>query len=288
VRGVSSPSHFAFAAFILGAAVIALAGGCSNTVGIYQPNPGPTATRAPSGTLLTGAPVSLPFVSQRRRGDILVPSQIDVEAGDYASVTAGPKPQASMRPIPLVPGPFYTRTIVYTAVYFSMTTKTSRSLGLSFALPSGVNADFGTFYLAAYDPSGHWNNVASTHGANAGTIVFPPAGDATSYAAVLPHGVALYQLAPVETPLPQPNPATVQLTALTQRAKIDVMEPDYYGTWRAVSQAPSVATVSPAAGGSHFIVTPVKAGKTRIVFTDSAGGTGSAFVGITTSGGGIH
>jgi hypothetical protein len=110
----------------------------------------------------------------------------------------------------------------------------------------------------------------------------------STYSAKMPHGIALYQLADVEQPVPLPNPSTLQFTAAGQKATIDVMEPDYYGRWTAVSSNPSAATVSPASGGPHFTVTAIKAGKTTVTFTDSAGGTGSTSVGVTTSGGGIH
>ena len=87
--------------------------------------------------------------------------------------------------------------------------------------------------------------MASAHVASGQTVTFVPAGKKTAYSASTPHGVALWQLADVQTPVPIPSPSTVQFTATGQTAKIDVMEPDYYGSWTAVSSNPSVATVSP-------------------------------------------
>jgi hypothetical protein len=280
----SRPLRFIFAAVMLPA--LALGTGCSST--ITGPAPVPTASSAPSGVLLLGPAIKLPFVSQGQAGAILVPPQIGVPANDYANVAAGPSPQASMHPIPLVPGPFYTNPIVYTAVTFTQRTAMQHLLGLTFALPNAINPNFGTFYLAVYVAHGAWENVASTHVSSGQTVTFALAGKTMAYRATAPHGVALYQLADVERPLPLPSPATVQFTAVGRTAKVDVMEPDYYGTWTAVSSDPTVAKVSPARGGPHFTVKAVKAGKTTVTFNDSAGGTGSAFVGVTTSGGGIH
>jgi hypothetical protein len=294
---LSRPLRCIFTVLMLPALAVGLAAGCSSTISgpgpvptsssVPTPTPMPTPTRMPSGVLLTGAAIKLPFVSQGQAGAILVPPQIHIGANDFANVVAGPSPQASMPAIPLVPGPFYTRPIVYTAVTFTQRTTMEHLLGLTFDLPSSIDPDFGTFFLAVYEGHG-WDSIASTHGAAGQTIAFAAAGKPTTYSASAPHGVALYQLADVETPMPVPSPSTVQFTQLGRTAKIDVTEPDYYGSWTAVSSDPSVATVSPAHGGPHFRVTAVKAGKTTIRFTDSAGGVGSVFVGVTTSGGGIH
>jgi Pilus formation protein N terminal region len=254
-----------------------MAAGCTST--ISGPAPVPTSSASPSGVLLTGAAIKLSFASQAQAGAILVPPQIDVPANDYATVAAGPSPQASMHPIPVVPGPFYTNTIVYTAVTFARRTAMQDLLGLTFELPDSTNANFGTFYLAVYNAHGAWDNVASTHVSSGQTVTFAPAGKKTAYGAAAPHGVALYQLADVEKPIPFPSPSAVQLTALGKTARIDVNEPDYYGTWTAVSSNPSVAAVSPASG-RHFIVKARKAGKTTVTFTDSAFGTGKTYVGV--------
>jgi Bacterial Ig-like domain (group 2) len=287
----SRPLRFVFTALMLPALILCLAEGCSSAIG--GPAPVPTSSAAPptpppSGVLLTGAATKLEFVSQGQGGAIVVPPQIGVPANDYATVAAGPSPQASMRPIPLVPGPFYTNPIVYTAVTFTRRTTTQQALGLTFDLPASINANFGTFYLAVYKAPGYWFTVATKHVASGQTVSFAPTGAKSTYGATLPHGIALWQLADVEKQMPQPNPSTLPFTALGQKGKIDVMEPDYYGAWTAVSSNPSVATVSPASGGPRFTVTALKAGKARVTFTDSAGGTGSTSVGVTTSGGGIH
>jgi hypothetical protein len=289
VRAISTPSRFAFAALAIGIAAIALGAGCSGTVGFSVPNPGPTSTaEPPPGTLLTGLPVSLPFVSQMKSGAILVPSQIAVPAGDYATVSAGTQPQASMHPILPAPYPLMTKTVVYTAVRFTKPTKTSKALGLTFALPPSIDPDFGTFYLAVYGAHGMWQSVENTHGAVNGRVTFTPAGGTTSYSANAPHGIALYQVLSATVPVPLPSPSTVQFTELTQRKTIGVTEPGYHGAWTAVSADASIATVTPASGSSRFSVKPLKPGKTEIVFTDSAGGAAGVFIGVTTSGGGIH
>jgi hypothetical protein len=272
---------------LLPAFALALAAGCSGTVG-SSPAPAPTASGVPAGTLLTGAATELPFVSQGQAGAILVPTQIDVPPSDYAVVIAGPSPQASMPPIPLVPGPYFTRTIVYTAVTFTRLTTTQRQLGLRFDLPKSIDPNFGTFYLAAYHVHGSWRNVGSTHVASGQEVEFSPAAPMTRYAAIAPHGVALYQLVSIEQPGPQPSPQSVQLDAVGHKATVTLQEPDYYAKWSAVSTDPKVATVSPAYGGPRFTITARKAGKTSIAFRDSAGGTGTVSVGVTTSGGGIH
>jgi Bacterial Ig-like domain (group 2) len=287
----SRPLRFVFAALMLPALILCLAEGCSSTIG--GPAPVPTGSAAPptpppSGVLLTGAATTLPFVSAGQNGAVVVPPQIGVPGNDYATVAAGPSPQASMRPIPLVPGPFYTNPIVYTAVTFTQRTVTQQALGLTFDLPASIDANFGTFYLAIYKAPGYWFTVASKHVASGQTVTFAPAGAKATYSATSPHGIALYQLADVEKQMPQPNPLTLKFTALGRKAKIDVMEPDYYGTWTAVSSNPSVVTVSPASGGPHFTVTALKAGKAKVTFTDSAAGTGSTSVSVTTTGGGIH
>jgi hypothetical protein len=291
MRAHCSPLRFAFTALVLPALALAAAAGCSST--IAGPGPVPTSSTVPTfsptppGVLLHGTAIDLSFSSQGDAGAILAPPQIDVPPNDYATVLAGPSPQASMPSIPLVPGPFYTRPIVYTAVTFTKRTTMQHLLGLRFALPDSIDPNFGTFYLAVYNGHG-WSNVASGHGASGQTITFAPAGRQTAYAATTPHGVALWQLADVETPVPLPSPAIVQFTAVGQTARIDVTEPDYYAKWTASSSDSNVATISPASGGPHFTVTAVKHGKATVTFTDSAGGTGKVFVGVTTSGGGIH
>ncbi|HTA39582.1 MAG TPA: Ig-like domain-containing protein [Candidatus Acidoferrales bacterium] len=292
----SRPLRFVFTAMMLPALALSLAAGCSSTISgpgpvptsSTRPTPTPTSSPTPSGVLLRGHPIDLSFSSQGDAGALLVPKQIDVPANDYATVAAGPSPQAGMPPIPRVPAPFYTRPILYTAVTFSKRTTMQHLLGLTFALPDSIDPNFGTFFLAVYNGHG-WSNVASRKGASGQTITFVPAGAMTTYAATAPHGVALWQLADAETPTPQPSPSTVQFTEVGQTAKIDVTEPDYYGKWTARSSNPSVATVSPnGLGGPHFTVTAAKHGKTTISFTDSSGGTGNVLVGVTTSGGGIH
>ena len=298
----SRPLRFVFTALMLPSLALGLAAGCSSTIGgpapvptssfgptpTPKPTPTPTPTPTPSGVLLHGPATDLTFSSQRDLGAIFVPPQIDVPANDYANVVAGPSPQASMHPIPDVPGPFYTRPIVYTAVTFTQRTAMQHLLGLAFNLPNSIDPNFGTFFLAVYNARGGWDTIASTHRASGQTITFAPAGRKTTYSAITPHGTALYQLVDVEAPMPLPSPSTIQFKALGRSEKIDVTEPDYYGTWTAVSSDPSVATVLPTEGGPHFRVTAVKAGKATITFTDSGRGTGTAFVGVTTSGGGIH
>jgi hypothetical protein len=263
--------------------------GCSSTIAGPGPVPTSSVSPAPPGVLLRGPATRLSFSSQGDAGTILVPKQIGVLANDHANVVAGPSPQASMPPIPLVPGPFYTRPIVYTAVTFTKRTTMQHRPGLTFDLPPSIDPNFGTFFLAFYGTSGGWDTLASTHGSSGQTIAFVPAGAQATYQATIPYGIALYQLADVEMPVPMPSPATVQLTEAGKIAKIDVSEPDYYGKWTATSSSPAVATVSPGLSGHpRFTVTAVKAGKATITFTDSAGGTGTVFVGVTTSGGGIH
>jgi hypothetical protein len=248
--------------------------------------PTPTPTPTPAGILLRGPFVELPFVSQGRQGFILVPPQIDVPPKDYATVAAGPKPQASMNPLVPVPGPV-TQTLVYTATTFTQKTFLEQPLGMKFALPDTIDPDFGTFYLAVYDVGGRWRNVASAHGTVA-EIDFEPPGGTTTYSAMKPHGLLLYRILSAQHPKPIPSPSSLNFDAVAQTAIVTVTEPDYYGTIAAASQDPSIATVAPAPIAGQFVVTSVKAGKTKIVFTDSAGGAAHVNLGVTTSGGGIH
>jgi hypothetical protein len=72
--------------------------------------------------------------------------------------------------------------------------------------------------------------------------------------------------------------------AVNQTATVAVSEPGYTGTFTAQSNAPGVATVSPASGTS-FTLTAITAGTAAVAFTDSYGNVAQLIVTVTISGG---
>ncbi len=95
---------------------------------------------------------------------------------------------------------------------------------------------------------------------------------------------------PTASPSPAPvaTPAAVFTFALTfsnvgtaYNQSFSVSEAGYTGTLTAMSQDTKVATVAPGTRSGTFVVTPVGAGQTTIIVTDTAGRTVAVAVHVT-------
>jgi hypothetical protein len=182
-------------AVVFAAAFLAACSQSGSAGFVAQTSAGSLAVARGGSVQLHGYPAEVSFDVAGKAGQLQIPAQLGVPPNDSVRATTGTKPQAGMPPVPLVPAA--TIQLVYAAVYFTHSTKTSHGLGMLYELPASVNPKSGSFYLASYDAKKKsWNtSYAKPLRTTSRDVSISPTGGAVTYQANAANGIALYQIA---------------------------------------------------------------------------------------------